>query len=33
MSKRNLAFLISSAYALLALIVLTSAKAASHRHS
>src|SRR6266404_3517766 len=32
MSKRNLAFLIS-AYALLALIVLTSAKAASHRHS
>src|SRR5467141_233686 len=32
MSKRNLAFLIS-AYVLLALIVLTSAKAASHRHS
>jgi hypothetical protein len=31
MSKRNLAFLIS-AYVLLALIVLTSAKAASHRH-
>ena len=32
MSKRNLAFLIS-AYVLLALIVLTSAKAASRRHS
>src|SRR5216684_432779 len=32
MSKRNLAFLIS-AYVLLAVIVLTSAKAASHRHS
>jgi hypothetical protein len=32
MSKRNLAVLIS-AYVLLALIVLTSAKAASHRHS
>jgi hypothetical protein len=32
MSKRNLAFLIS-AYVLLALIILTGAKAASHRHS
>jgi len=32
MSRRNLAFLIS-AYVLLALIVLTSAKAAAHRHS
>jgi hypothetical protein len=32
MSKRDLSFLIS-AYALLALIVLTGAKAASHRHS
>jgi hypothetical protein len=32
MSKRNLAFLIS-AYILLALIVLTSAKATTHRHS
>src|SRR5882762_1330033 len=32
MSKRDLAYLIS-AYALLALIVLTGAKAASHRHS